>query len=196
MRQLSSGRLTWVWDESSEQVDDHVVEFTCVMDGYPGWHVVPVVQYGHLGGAIIRSVTVRPAGEQIPDYGITTKMLLELRAGDILGIYAGIAQETGLRPDLFIDTRPRETRTGPKGWEPLEYAEWARDYVAAMQSDPVHPIRLLARDKHYSDRSVRDIIRRCRARRMLTDDAKPGRAGGELTDEAIRLLKEAGKWRQ
>ena len=72
----------------------------------------------------------------------------------------------------------------------LELAQIAAVYVRHVQSGR-HPVmNLVADDVHLSQKTVARRIEDARGRKLLTRTAK-GKAGGELTDKALRLLSQA-----
>ena len=84
--------------------------------------------------------------------------------------------------------RPRPGRKGRPDWE---YALWASRYVSACEQDARRPVALLVeRFPGHSDAMLRAIVYKARRRRLLTKPPQKGRAGGELTNRAVRLLKE------
>ena len=84
--------------------------------------------------------------------------------------------------------RPRPGRKGRPDWE---YALWASRYVSACEQDARRPVALLVeRFPGHSEAMLRAILNRARRRKLLTDPPQKGRAGGVLTAQAVRLLKE------
>lgn len=77
---------------------------------------------------------------------------------------------------------------GRKGRPDTFYAEVARGYVAAVERGSYRPVADLARRRRDSITKVRDMIRRARARGLLTLEG-PGKRGGVLTERAERLLQ-------
>jgi hypothetical protein len=85
---------------------------------------------------------------------------------------------------------------GRRGRDDLFYARLAARYVSLLVAGSQAPIRDLARELRdaghdFSDEYVRQLINNARGRRDLLTEAPPGRAGGELTPKARRLLAEA-----
>lgn len=90
-------------------------------------------------------------------------------------------------------------RPGRRGRPDLFYAIAALDYVRAMATDERTPIRVMVdaaeqRGEHVTEDELRARLRRARSkeRGLLTAPTRNGVAGGELTDKALRLLREAG----
>jgi hypothetical protein len=92
------------------------------------------------------------------------------------------------------DAWQREVRRpGRAGRPDVFYAEWAERYVAALEVAPSRPIahmveRAAARGEFWTDKQVRAYLNRARNRGLLTSP-EPGRAGGEMTAEAVQMLK-------
>lgn len=83
-------------------------------------------------------------------------------------------------------------RPGRGGRDDLDYALWARRYVAALASHPTRPVQALIDEEADSgefvtEGQIRARLNRARSRDLLTA-APPGQPGGELTDKAVRLL--------
>jgi hypothetical protein len=91
----------------------------------------------------------------------------------------------------------RLRRPGRRGRPEVEYAEWARRYVEALERNKRQPTaQLLADDAeagiHRTDGEVRWYLSEARRRGLLTK-APPGKAGGSLTAKARRLLGAGGR---
>jgi hypothetical protein len=83
---------------------------------------------------------------------------------------------------------------GRPGRDDLFYAQWARRYVKALEAAPRSPIAHLVATSDNPGTTgdeIRARIRRARERELLTSTPK-GRPGGELTDKAKALLRDAG----
>ena len=85
----------------------------------------------------------------------------------------------------WLDTDRR--RPGRKGRSDLSYATWARAYVRFIEEGERNPVRRLADERHLSSSQIRTIIGEARRRDLLTE-AKPGKAGGQLTKKCVVLL--------
>ena len=85
----------------------------------------------------------------------------------------------------WLDTDRR--RPGRKGRSDLSYATWARAYVRFIEEGERNPVRRLADEQHLSSSQIRTIIGEARRRDLLTE-AKPGKAGGQLTEKCVVLL--------
>jgi hypothetical protein len=87
-------------------------------------------------------------------------------------------------------------RPGRRGRDDLYYAAAALGYVRALEAGHGQPVRWMveqstAEGEHVTADEVRARLRRARERGLLTS-APAGRAGGELTDKAVGLLRAAG----
>jgi hypothetical protein len=90
-----------------------------------------------------------------------------------------------------------QQRPGRRGRPALFYAQLARSYTVALEADPAKPVpelkRRLESDGIYlSISQIRDLLHQARRKGMLTRAPK-GRPGGELTEDARRLLEREGK---
>jgi len=86
------------------------------------------------------------------------------------------------------------SRRGPKG-EPIEYyAKLARDYVRKCEEGR-SPVKALAKARNMKVSTARAALNRARNRGLLTRQ-KQGRAGGQLTKSATRVLSETARDRR
>ncbi len=88
------------------------------------------------------------------------------------------------------DSKPRRGRRGPKGWPDEDYVRLAVDYIARCESGSRSPVADLAETRGTSVDAVRQALYRARKRGLLTRQKK-GRAGGQLTAKAKKLLRKA-----
>jgi hypothetical protein len=158
------------------------------IEGYPGWRFVARIAETDAGLQVDRLV-IEPSGKVAPFGGITTRMLREIRTGAIIAS----ARMTGrvlasYLPDGAPDLSVSE-RVGRRGRDDRFYARWAAEYVAACARS-TRPVADLAARHHLSPSQVRNLVHACRHKRGMLTDPLPGKAGGELTDRAIELLKE------
>jgi len=174
--------VNWSWDELGRRFD----EIVCELDGYPDWRVLPEVVATD-AGLLVRRLVVEPVGENLPQGGMTTRMLRQVRTGDLIAALRAAARQyeryLGAAPDLAVGTR-----VGRRGRDDRYYAEWAAAYVDALARS-ARPVEDLARRHNLSPSQVRNLMHACRRRGMLTA-SPPGRAGGELTPRATQLLEE------
>jgi hypothetical protein len=71
-------------------------------------------------------------------------------------------------------------------------AEVARDYVAAVAANDRAPGQTVAKKRNLGLAAVRYYLARAREAGLLTQTVRPGKAGGQITRRAARLLKQAG----
>jgi hypothetical protein len=171
----------WSYDHDERRFD----QIVCELDGYPGWRILPEVAVTDRG-LLLRRLVIEPS-DGMPEPGITTRMLRQLRTGDLIAALRAAARQNeqifGDAPDLSVTTR-----VGRRGRDDLYYARWAVAYVEALARS-ARPIEDLAARHNLSASQIRNLMHACRRRGMLTA-SPPGRAGGELTPRAIALLKE------
>lgn len=174
--------VDWSYDHDERRFD----EIVCELDGYPGWRILPdVAVTDH--GLLLRRLVIEPANG-MPEPGITTRMLRQLRTGDLIAALRAAKRQNeqlfGDGPDLSV-----ATRVGRRGRDDLYYARWAAAYVDALASSP-RPAAALAAAHSLSPSQIRNLIHACRRRGLLTA-SPPGRPGGELTPRAIQLLEDS-----
>ena len=177
---------------------------------FPGWtFTVTFSPAGRpVGFAVVAHAPVDAAGwPQAGDAprhpreapGITARWLRSLPLAEIqeTARKAYIGRRTTGPPDLlakslenwariFADT----PRPGRRGRDDRAYAEMAALYVAELERNPTFAVQALAERLHYARTQVRSVLTEARRRQLLTKPMTPGRAGGELTDKAKRLLQE------
>ncbi|MGE5763267.1 MAG: hypothetical protein ACM3ZF_05145 [Mycobacterium leprae] len=174
--------IDWVFNVDTKQF----TEIVCEVEGYPGWRIIPEVVATDRGLALKR-LTIEPKGD-LPEGGITTQLLRQLRTGALIASLRAAANQldryVGIRPDLAVSTR-----VGRRGRDDRYYAGWAAAYVEALTRSP-NPIHELSHRHHLSDSALRNLMHACRRRGLLTPSPR-GRAGGELTPKARRLLEES-----
>ena len=71
------------------------------------------------------------------------------------------------------------------------YARLASEYVELLMTSST-PTKDLSEMHNYSATSMRDFLNQARARGLLTRPQR-GQAGGQLTEDALKLLAEHGK---
>lgn len=134
---------------------------------------------------VIRSVKLQEALEAHPEILAS----LERQHGQDIVMSSFIE-----RFDFTEAARDEPPNPGRRGRSDLHYARLAAEYVALVRKNDQAPIKTL------SERNGRDMtwaIHEARSRELLTRPP-PGRAGGELTEYAKKLLWEAGRkrWRK
>ena len=113
--------------------------------------------------------------------------------------YPAIAKQLLGRHGVTLGTEMASRRPGRTGRPDSYYLAWAEAYVERLAAGSRRPIKDLAErppraikgyvsdGAHVSEATVRDLIHQARARDLLTP-SPIGRAGGELTPKAIRML--------
>jgi hypothetical protein len=139
---------------------------------------------------VLRSMTVRPFGEWA-SRPLTAKALGSVKINEV---YRRAHQHLGT-PDVAAalgrvprpkDDFTRVPRPGRRGRSDLSYARWAAHYVK-LEGRPKR-LQVLARQHKVKEQAARDILYQARRRGLLTT-APPGKAGGELTDKARKVLE-------
>jgi transposase-like protein len=100
--------------------------------------------------------------------------------------YLSISREIGLSLNVDLKEFKTDPRPGRRGRPDVFYAELAKQYVDLLAEGST-PTKDLAERLGYSASSIRDLIHQARRRGLLTRASK-GLAGGELTENARRLL--------
>jgi len=181
----SEHRRLYLVDPSVDEDEHRFDELLCELEGYPGWRILPEVAVTDRG-LLLRRLVIEPANG-MPESGITTRMLRQLRTGDLIATIRAAAsmhkQLFGDAPDLTVTTR-----VGRRGRDDGYYARWAAAYTEALARSP-RPVGDLAARHNLSASQIRNLIHACRRRGMLTA-SPPGRPGGELTPRAVQLLEE------
>jgi hypothetical protein len=131
---------------------------------------------------------------EVPRGGLTARTLRKVRLGADVFAAKGLADWwKRLAPWGFSrdpgKRRDKQRRRGRPG-QPLRfYAEVAREYVRAMQRrEP--PLRAISTLRGWKLSHTRDRVRRARVLGLLTGGGKSGRARGQLTPLALRILME------
>lgn len=173
--------VDWTFDYDRREFD----EIVCELEGHPGWRILPEVVTTE-AGLLLKSLRVEPANG-MPAAGITTRMLRQIRTGDLYAALRAASRQAGayvgVTPDVSVGTR-----VGRRGRGDRYYAVWAAEYVEALTRS-VRPVDDLAQRHNLSASQIRNLMHSCRRRGLLTA-SPPGRAGGELTSRARDLLEE------
>jgi len=143
----------------------------------------------------------------VPPGGLTARMVKKVRPGDFIAdatevmrmmelnwnealVHAdgGILRRYGFTREA---PRAKERRGRPPAHDDSWYADLAQDYTRIIESGNARsPVKQLAKERGYTPNSMSRLINRARDRGMLKG-SHPGKAGGQLTDLAVHLLKEA-----
>lgn len=108
---------------------------------------------------------------------------------------AEMGWDASARAAAAIDDLTR--RPGRAGRPDSAYLPIAVRYVQKLHEGDTKPIKTLAKEFGLRPEQVRDLVRRCRDKELLTEIPRHptsrrggGIAGGELTDKALRLIEE------
>ena len=122
-------RTLYLLDSSYDEDERRFDQIVCELDGYPGWRILPEVAVTDRG-LLLRRLVIEPS-DGMPEPGITTRMLRQLRTGDLIAALRAAARQHeqifGDAPDLSVTTR-----VGRRGRDDLYYARWAAAYVEAL----------------------------------------------------------------
>lgn len=159
-------------------------------------------QWG-IGGAE-RAWSGKP--EDVPPGGIPARLLRRVNAGELLDLGQRRALEmakvlaeeydlgdTSGVQQLAAVGRARRQKTGRAGHGVAYYLEWAVRYVELVRAGSRTPIKTLAEETGEKEAFVRDTLQDARRRHHLLSDPGRGRAGGHLTEKALKLLAEKKK---
>lgn len=129
----------------------------------------------------------------LPEGGLTARTLHSVPLGElVLAVRTDLAtkrEESGRDDEheerwwAAFDARPRP---GRRGRGDPDYAGLAAAYVRALTT--TNPIRVLAKEAGMSPTQARGLVYEARRRGLLTP-APSGKAGGQLTDKALGLLR-------
>lgn len=138
----------------------------------------------------------------VPPGGLPARLIRAVKVTDHLAYVAKITQKDqgaryGAAAQLAKQGFSDPSASGKRGYSDLFYARVAAQYVVLLDSGASKPIRMLRKEladqgRHLSEASVRDLVRRARDRGLLTKTHR-GRAGGQLTQKAIALLRQTDK---
>jgi hypothetical protein len=144
-----------------------------------------------------------------PPGGITTRMLRRIPLGDIVGgVRASGAKSLGLHQrsaraalaedsptlgwiaDTIESSLTEAPRPGRRGRGDQDYALVAYLYVEALDTQPAHPVKEVAKRLGLSPSPVRDMPYEARTRELLERPSGKRVPGGRLTPKALELLRE------
>lgn len=204
-------RAGWGWTETfaapvSELRDDKDARVKVMHRDFPGWDFfvtfspagVPV------GFAVQATVPVSPnlgkwTREGTPPREpfappVTARFLRRIPVGEIQDLARRAILDLGGRMsspgtvERWGHAFQEVKRPGRSGRDDRAYAEVAALYVEKLRTNPKTALKDLADDLGYSRSQVRNVLYTARRRRLLTA-AQPGKAGGELTEKALALLR-------
>ena len=105
--------------------------------------------------------------------------------------FMDISQSIGFNFDIDLGEFARNPRPGRRGRPDVFYARLASEYVELLRTSST-PTKDLSEMHNYSATSMRDFLNQARAHGLLTRPQR-GQAGGQLTEDALKLLAEHGK---
>lgn len=149
------------------------------------------VQLGLRADGAVNAVTVDArAGE------VTARLLRQIPLGELASMARRRPQVTYEREqsDMLVQElrfeREQAPRPGRRGRsDRYYYADLAVRYEQWIETG--RPLRVLADDVYLSEPGLRTALRTARDRGMLTEAAR-GRAGGQATEKARKLLEQEG----
>lgn len=194
---------TWGWTLGLDIDVDKDIETYVLHKDFPGWRFfvtfspsgVPVgfkVVGERMGD--LKTGRLLPHAPDAPP--VTARFLRRLPVGEIQQVarrgYLEATRRFPLRPDLpshwekvFADC----PRPGRAGWRDADLAPVAAAYVDKVHSGTPRPTEELAREMVVSTSQLRNLLYLARCRGLLTAP-QSGKAGGELTEKALTLLRE------
>ncbi len=187
-----------------------IVNVECPISRWPGWNAAATFQT--LGQKeVLSSITVFPgsnresarAGEWRPHSPQAREVLQQSALRKEILRDVPIARLHQLAKSVRGNLLVRELRL-PKpltvhpgeegaGREDREFLEIAVRYAALMATGTTRYRKLMAEELRTTSERVRDLIRECRERGLLTKSTQ-GQAGGRLTPKSEALLKKR-EWR-
>ncbi len=140
---------------------------------------------------MVSSCTNSPAGDVVPDGGLTARQLRRVTLGDLTrnasrGLIGNLM--AAMAPEVASAVDEDHAHPGRAGRDDHFYAVWAARYADRAAYTP-RPIAELAELHDQPPARLREYIAAARRRGLLTETTK-GRSGGQLTDRARTLLAE------
>jgi hypothetical protein len=145
------------------------------------------------GSLVVSSCTISPAGDMVPDGGLTARQLRRATLGELTraasrpGLIGKLMN--AMAPEVASAIDDERTHPGRAGRDDHFYAVWAARYAERAAYTP-RPIAELAELHQQPPARLREYIAAARRRGLLTETTK-GRSGGQLTARAHALLAEA-----
>lgn len=132
--------------------------------------------------------------------GITKQLLRHLPLSEVVAeaqtqweIAASALEQLGLVEGGWADAIRGATSKPKRHKRPDSlYAHAAARYAALVRAGHRRPVQQMARESEFTVPAITEWIKESRARGFLTATT-PGRAGGELTEKAIAVLKKGEK---
>jgi hypothetical protein len=172
--------------------DGRPPELEAPLPGHPEWKITAnFVRQGDQ--LVVSSCTISPAGDEIPQGGLTARQLRRATLGDLTRLASqGLVAKLmiAMAPDASgagDDHMPRHP--GRAGRDDHFYAVWAARYAERAAYTP-RPIAELAEQHDQPPARLREYIAEARRRGLLTETT-PGRSGGQITEKTRALLAES-----
>ncbi len=147
------------------------------------------------GNPVISQITIGFERSNLPDGGLTTSMLRNIRVSDLL------INWFLENPKSFLSSHQEKTlwhflktnwiRQGSKGISQECYAALSYFYVKASESSPNNPTSALAESLKISVKTAQTRLTQARRLGLLSNTAsRSGKASGVLTSHARKIIKE------
>lgn len=156
---------------------------------HPEWAVMAWFEVDEQDEVILVDLSVHSAGLFPPKGGLTVDVWRSVRTLTLHTKVRGwLSMPLGVSPlpAMSRDKAGRLRRPGRRGRPDKDYAEIAAEYVEAMANSEA-PVKHLAAKLNYGEQTIRALLHEARERDLLTDASK-GKAGGQLTEKARRML--------
>jgi hypothetical protein len=137
------------------------------------------------------TLDVAEAATDPPSGAVTSRLLRELPIGKMAEELRRYLREhpTVKRRSVSLASQ-LDMQPGRRGRPDSFYAQVAAAYVSILEDEPsAAPVKVLAEREGYSRSMVNNWLRQARNRELLTE-ARPGKAGGSLTDKGRAALEE------
>lgn len=175
-----------------EQLDEDRIAVWQRLPGNPEFAVVGTFFVSNRGPQLV-GLSFRPwSYETWPPEMLTAAMIRTApldRLYELVRFCVSNSQPLSIDLDVDLKEFVRHRRPGRSGRPDVFYARLAAEYVDLLRTSST-PTKDLAERHHFSSTSMRDYLNQARTRGLLTRSQR-GRAGGQLTDKARRLLSAA-----
>ena len=174
------------------QRDEDTVAVWQRLPGNPHYGVVGTFFISDRGPQLVGLSFSPWSYEKWPIEMLTTAMIRSVpldRLYEQVRYYISNSQALSIDLDVDLKEFARNRRPGRSGRPDVFYARLAAEYVELLATSST-PTKDLAERHHYSATSMRDYLNQARSRGLLTRSQR-GRAGGQLTERAGRLLNAA-----
>jgi hypothetical protein len=187
-----------LWEEggdvSVEQFDEDRVKVIGRLEENSPYGFEALVFVGSHGPQLVGLRFSPWSNQKWPPETLTTAMIRSIRLDRLYEMVRHAVSNSrphGIDLDVDLTEFARNRRPGRRGRPDVFYARLAAEYVDLLSASST-PTKDLAERHNYSATSVRDFLNQARTRGLLTR-SQQGRAGGELTEAALKLLSKHGK---